>query len=170
MTEAEAKTAVAATPKGAHVWVSWERPAHLRKAHSTMPLTKRTRMLCRISVAYDNKKQTVEARADGSLPATPQELIGRTWETYPTFVRFTKSGLLGLRLESGTFKAKTEKGYFLDGQEIDIEDYRSFCTAREFPKPSEFEQLTFDVKVENILSIHRHGIDENVQVAEAVEA
>ena len=156
MTENEIRHAIATTPKGANVWVVWERPCYLRAGFSTMPLTKRTRMLCRLGINYDEKEQTKLGRANGTLPAQNAGMRGKEWDTFPFIVRYIKTGKLGLRLESGTFpNAKTSKKYLLDGQEVNIEDYRQFCTAKEFP-PERDGQLTFDVRIEAIESIHQY--------------
>jgi hypothetical protein len=154
MTETEIRQAIKDAPKGANVFVSWERNCKLRAAFRGLPLTKHTRMLCRIAVRYDTKEQTKVGRADGTLPAENAGMRGKEWIDYPTLIRYIKSQKIGLRLESGTFKVKAVRTYKLDGQPVAFEDYKHAMLASEYPKPKE-GQLTFDVSIDAIISVHK---------------
>jgi hypothetical protein len=172
MTEQELNETLANAPKGANLWVTWERPVKLKKAYQNMPFTKKTTMLCRIGVAYDNKKQTQEGRENGELPAQNAGLNGFEWVEFPMTLRNLRNEKLYLRLESGTFKAKTTKEYFIDGQLVDFENWQHAVLASEKPKPRE-GQLTFNVCAENILAIQvasakKQAEAENEGEAEAI--
>ena len=67
--------------KGACLWVEWTRPVALRAAYKGMPLTKSTRMLCRLAVDYDKKEETIRGRENGSLPAVNAGLKGFIWKS-----------------------------------------------------------------------------------------
>ena len=156
MNETQIRQAIKETQYGANVFVEWERPCHLRKAFTGMPLTKYTRMLCRIAVKYDNKRQTKVGRADGTLPRINPGLKGKTWIDFPTLMRYNKSGKIGIRLESGTFNVPAVRQYKLDGQVVPFEDYEHAMLASE---TSEIKtcQLTFDVPIEAIISVHNYN-------------
>jgi len=165
MTNDQIKTAIAACPKGANIIVEWERPVKLRAAYKGMPLTKHSKMLCRVGVAYDNKAATQVGRASGDLPAENAGLRGFEWESYPTLLRAVKTGLLYIRLEAGTFKnVKTETKFLLDGQEVAKADYAHAMLASE-TKSSEFKG-TFNCKVESILRIHEYNDETETNEAE----
>lgn len=163
MTQEEIQQAIASTQAGANVWLEWERPCKLRKAYGTMPLTKKTRMLCRIGVRYDNIGEVQQGRQDGSLPAENAGLKGFEWDQYPFLLKHNRNGKLYLRCESATFKSKTTKAYYLDGQEVEFEDYKHCMLASEMPK-EKTGHLTFNVCIEFLLAVHKSN-----EPAEAVE-
>jgi hypothetical protein len=155
MTNDQIKAAIGACPKGANVIVEWERPVSLRAAYDGMPLTKRTKMLCRLGVAYDHKETTKEGRANGDLPAENAGLKGFEWQEYPILLRAVKTGLLYIRLEMGTFKnVKTVTKFLLDGQEVAKDDYIHAMLSSE-TAPRKFSG-TFNCKVESITRIHEY--------------
>jgi hypothetical protein len=166
MTEQEIKAAIEATPKGANIMVEWERPVKVRAAYKGLPLTKRTKMLCRIGVAYDNKASVIEGRDNGDLPAENAGLKGFEWEQYPTLLRAEKTGLLYIRLEAGTFKnVQTIVQYFLDGQEVKKADYEHTMLSNETQTREDFAG-TFNCKVETI----RYIQDFKAEAVEEAEA
>jgi len=147
-------------PNGANIMVEWERPVKVKKAYTGLPLTKRTLMLCRIAVKYDNILEVKHGRVDGSLPAENAGLKGYEWVNYPTTLRHLKSGTLAVRLESGTFdNVKTVTQYFLNGQEVPKENYEHTMIASEKRPPKE-GHLTFNVRVEYLRKLHTVTADE----------
>jgi len=130
-------------------------------------LTKRTKMLCRIGVAYDNKAAVIEGRDNGDLPAENAGLNGFEWEQYPTILKAIKTGLLYIRLEKGTFKnVQTVVQYFLDGQEVKKADYEHTMLASETTEREDFAG-TFNCKIETIRYIQDFKA-ETVEEAEAI--
>jgi hypothetical protein len=159
MTEEQLKEALKDLPKGANVKVTWERPVKLKKAFQNMPFTKKTTMLCRIGVAYDNIKQVQEKRDSGELPAVNAGLKGFVWIDAPMTLRHIKNGKCYLRLESGTFASKAEVEYKIDGQIVDFANWQHAILASEKPKPKKEGNLTFNVAAENLLIIHNYSIE-----------
>jgi hypothetical protein len=157
MTEAELRAAIGACPKGANVYVEWERPVKLRTAYKGMPMTKFTRMLCRLGCDYDKIKETQDKRESGELPAQNAGLRGMEWDTFPTILKSIKTGALYLRLESGTFNVKAEREYRLDGQVVEFEAHKHQMLASEYPKPKD-GHLTFNVNASQIKTIHNYEV------------
>jgi hypothetical protein len=164
MNEAQLRTAIGACPKGANIYVEWERPVKLRAAYKTMPMTKFTRMLCRLGCDYDKIKETQDKRESGELPAQNAGLRGMEWDTFPTILKNAKEELY-LRLESGTFNVKAEREYRLDGQVVQFEDHKHQMLSSEYPKEKN-GHLTFNVKGAHIKSIHNYEMAPAVAVEE----
>jgi hypothetical protein len=153
------RSIIAETPKGANIWAIWERPVKLRVAYKGLPLTKRTKMLVRIAVDYDNKASVIEGRAIGDLPAENAGLNGMVWVDFPTILQAVKTGKYQLRLEVGTFKnAETVVKYFLDGQEVEKADYEHTMLASETTERKDFAG-TFNIDINNIREIHYHVVE-----------
>jgi hypothetical protein len=168
MTLEQLRAVISAVPKGANIVVEWERPVKLRKAYATMPMTKHSKMLCRIGVDYDHKQPTKDGRADGSLPAENAGLNGMTWVDFPTILQSNKTGKYYLRLEAGTFgNVKTETEFRLDGQPVEKADWAHTMLASESTPSKRFG--TFNIGAETILRIHNHEV-ENENEGEAENA
>jgi hypothetical protein len=139
--------------KGACVWVEWTRPVYLRAAYKGLPLTKSTRMLCRLAVDYDKKQDTIRGREDGSLPAVNAGLKGFIWNEAPTILESVKTGKLYLRLEAAVFKnARTTVEFKLDGQVVEKADYAHAMLGKETTKRE--RSATFNVSCEQITRVH----------------
>ena len=139
--------------KGACLWVEWTRPVALRAAYKGMPLTKSTRMLCRLAVDYDNKEETIRGRENGSLPAVNAGLKGFIWNVAPTILESVKTGKLYLRLEAAVFKnAKTTVEFKIDGQVVEKADYAHAMLGKETKKGE--RSATFNVACDAITRIH----------------
>jgi hypothetical protein len=174
MTEAEIRAAIEATPKGSNVYVVWERRLDLKKAYKGFPLFKRTKMLLRLGVDYDEMDDVKKARENGDLPAENAGMRGKEWVDFPTLKRSLKTGnlLLSVKLAKvyGKTVKKAETVYIVReaGKETvckseeGIAKYGHMMYAKrkgEMPN-------TFDLKIEDVISIHEHhGVEE----AEAVE-
>lgn len=169
MTDEQIKQVIKETPKGANIWVEWERSVKFKKAYDGLPMTKRTRMLCRIGINYDNKAEVKDGRANGELPAQNAGLRGFEWDTFPTLLKATKTGLLYIRLESGTFCAPTTTEFRLATGEVVVKaDYEHAMLASE-KRPAKEGDLTFNCKAETILRIHRHeNVDDLQEIADMV--
>ena len=146
----EVKQAITNIQKGSNVFVEWERPVKTKKGHN-LNLTKKTRMLCRIGVEYDNKAKTQEERENGTLPIKNAGLKGFKWIEHKTILQAIKSQKLYLRLEKGTFKSQPKVEYKLNGKIIEKEDYKHCMLASEIKTRN---TDTFNVKLEDIITIH----------------
>jgi len=169
MTEAEIKTAIAATPKGANVKATIERPVKLRAAYKGIPLFKRSTMTVRIGVENDNRKEVEKARADGRRPAENQGLIGREWIDAPILMRSLKSGKMLIRMEpSSNAKERVKPIFFV--REAGIETVVEKADYEHMMLGSELKSKTydgcFDVGIERVKRLHTVEAVE----AEAVEA
>jgi len=173
MNEQAIKNAIATCPKGANVYVAWERPVKLRVAYKGLPLFKRTKMLLRLGVPYDSMEEVEQGRADGTLPAENQGLKGKEWVNFPTLKRSLKTGklLLSVKIAKVFGKAVTKAETIFVMREAGIEtvvekaDYvhamlASETSKRDMPK-------TFDLTADTVLSIHNsvtEDADETVNV------
>ena len=153
MTEQEIIQAIQETTFGANIWVQWERPVKLKKEYKGMPLTKKTKMLCRIGVQYDNIKQVKLGRMTGELPPKNAGLKGFVWTQYPILLKSRKTGEIYIRLESGTFSAKTNVQFLLDGQEVKKEDWEHTMLSSE-KKTKKEGHKTFNCKISTIQRLH----------------
>jgi len=170
MTDQEIKQAIATCPKGANVYVAWERPVKLRKAFKGLPLFKRTTMLLRLGVEYDHMDEVEQGRADGSLPAENAGQLGKEWVQYPTLKRSLKSGklLLSVKLAKVFGKAvkAAETTYIVREAGIETEvkkaDYEHMMLASEFNSGE--MPPTFDLTVENVLRVHEAVTEDEAAV------
>ena len=116
-------------------------------------ITKKTKLVIRGGIGYDNQKAVMEGREDGSLPSENQGLPWGEWAD-DTGIHITHKGTDYARMYPASGIAFTPKvQYFLDGVEVDKDAIREFCLASEFPKPDDKEPLCFTIKAENIQEI-----------------
>jgi hypothetical protein len=160
MNDAQLLAAAKSAPKGANVYVVWERQARLRAAYKGFPLFKRTKMLLRLGVDYDHMDEVIEGRKNGNLPAENAGMPGKEWVEFPIVKRSMKTGklLLSVKLAQvfGRKVTAAETTWFV--REAGIEtvvkkaDHADKMLADEFKK-SEIPR-TFDLTGENVLSIN----------------
>jgi hypothetical protein len=152
--------AISKVPKGANVYVVWERPAKLRAKFKGLPLFKKTTMLLRLGVPYDRIQTVKNGRQDGTLPAVNQGLKGKVWYSFPTLKKSLKTGKLLLSVQlaqvfgNESHAATSEWIVRSDGKETTVEkdDYAHMLLGSE-THSGDMPQ-TFDLTAENVLSIN----------------
>ena len=157
MTEAEIIEALNACPKGANVKLAFERPAKLRAAYKGMPLFKRSLMTIRVGVPHDKRKDVVEARANGDLPAENAGLLGVNWIMAPFLLRADKTGKVQLRVEpSINAKEHPKSEYFIREAGIETpinkDEYKHIMLGSEYTISK--REGCFNLGIEGISRLH----------------
>ena len=170
MTEAMIREAIASCAKGANVKLVMERPAKLRAKYKGLPMFKRSTMTIRVGVENDNRKDVIEARANGDRPAENQGLKGFEWVEAPTLLRAIKTGKLYLRVEpSINAKERPKSEYLIRTGDIetiiDKEANRHQMLASEFTVAP--RDACFNIGIDNVLSLNGIGIEVEAEVEAA---
>jgi hypothetical protein len=157
------------TTKGANRRVFWEKPLKLKKDYREgNTIIKKTSLVVRSGIDYDNISSVQEARETGELPSENAGLPWGEWAEFPyhiqhkgnDYARFYPAS--GVDIATGEeFRPVTE--YFLNGVNVnDIEPsdpeatknwWKGMCLASEFPKPDDEPPRCFTIKAENVVSI-----------------
>lgn len=137
--------------KGSNLRVMWQKDMKVKKSAGDVKITKKTSIVARGGIEYDNMKVVQEGRADGSLPSENAGLPWGEWAQYPYHITHKGTDYARFYPASG-LEFKPEVHYFMDGVEVSKEEIVDLCLASEFPKKDE-EPLCFTVKAANVISI-----------------
>ena len=114
----------------------WVRPLKTRKG-VTATVTKTVRCVGRLGVEHDNRAKVIEARANGTLPATNQGLPWGEWLMVDgvSFAPYliTHKGNMYVRIYPVEGRAPRVM-YKIDGQVVSKADAEALCVASEFSK------------------------------------
>lgn len=118
-------------------------------------------------VERDKTKAVIEARANGTSPATNQGLKGKVWVEYP----FVKRSLVTdkLMIQVIPMKNGTKSTFMEDGEEISREEYEN-ATVPSSRKRYGNQPPTFDLTLDSITSIRMGGHVYEVVGDDIVEA
>jgi hypothetical protein len=167
MNDQQLTEAIASVKKGANVYITWERPAKVRKAFTDMGLTKRVTMLLRLGVDYDKMQEVKTGREDGSRPATNQGMPGKEWIVFPFTKRSLKTGKTLLSVKKASFEGITQTTWRKNGHTIVLENFAHAMLASELKKGD--LPPTFDLTAENVLCIHKYNIETVGEIANETE-
>ena len=141
---------VVSSHKGSNLKATWEKPLKTRKGIDNK-ITKRTALVVRGGVDYDNIGLVQEKRENGELPSENAGLPWGQWVNFPYHIEHKGTDYARFYPASG-IKFVPQVQYFLDGVETDKATIQPLCLASEFPVRDE-EPLCFTIKAENVISI-----------------
>ena len=136
--------------KGSNLRATWEKPLKTRKGIESK-ITKRTKMVIRGGIDYDNIGVVQEKRENGELPSENAGLPWGQWANFPYHIEHKGTDYARFYPASG-IKFVPEVQYFLDGIETDKATIQPMCLASEFPNRDE-EPLCFTIKADNVVSV-----------------
>jgi hypothetical protein len=138
--------------KGANLSAIVVKTLKTKVSYKDKNITKKTKLVIRGGIDYDNMSVVKEGREDGSLPEENAGLPWGEWAEFPLHITHKGTDYARMYPASGlSFKPVVQ--YFLDGVEVDKDSIKEFCLASEFPKPDDKEPLCFTIKAENIQEI-----------------
>lgn len=141
---------IVSSHKGANLKATWEKPLKTRKGVSNN-ITKRTAIVVRGGVDYDNIGVVQEKRENGELPSENAGLPWGQWVNFPYHIEHKGTDYARFYPASG-IKFTPHVQYFIDGVETDKATIQPLCLASEFPVRDE-EPLCFTIKAENVVSL-----------------
>lgn len=141
---------VVSSHKGSNLKATWEKSLKTRKGIANK-ITKRTALVVRGGVDYDNIGLVQEKRENGELPSENAGLPWGQWVNFPYHIEHKGTDYARFYPASG-IKFAPQVQYFLDGVETDKATIHPLCLASEFPVRDE-EPLCFTIKAENVISI-----------------
>lgn len=138
--------------KGSFASIVTEREGKTLKSAAGMSITKRSEMVVRFGVDYENLKQTGEKRETGELPSENQGLPWGQWALNGALFPYVieHKGNYYLRCYANRGQIKTT--WFLNGEPVKKSEIAHYLQASE-KKPCEDAILTMSVKASNIRSI-----------------
>jgi hypothetical protein len=137
--------------KGANLSVIIERPVKTLAAHKANQIIKKTQIVIRGGIEYDNIGAVQELRESGVLPAENAGLPWGEWAEYPFHISHKGSDYARFYPASGIgFQPKVS--YTLNGVEVDKAQIQTLCLSSEFAKKEE-APLCFTIKAENVKDI-----------------
>jgi hypothetical protein len=141
--------------QGQFASIVFERALKVKKG--VAPVTKRTQMVVRLGVEYDNQQIVQDKREDGTLPVENQGLNGVEWVAYPYILRSLKTGKFQVRVAPNRNAEQKPKVTFTrNGEEITREQAAEGAYAQEFAdrEPADAFNLTVDnIKMVNGVAI-----------------
>lgn len=140
---------------GQHIPVSFKTEAKPAAAHKSVKLEKLTKGTYRVGISFENLKgirEGIESGERGEIQAPK----GKKWVQYPFHLKNLAETTDYLRLyyPTGGFIQRPSVTYFVDGKEVEREEYTTFLTPSDAkPKERDPNLDCFDVKMENLISI-----------------
>lgn len=121
--------------KGTNVRIVWERDCKTYQ-HCNDDIRKRSSMVCRIGIDYNNQAEVIEARDQGYLPKDKKPIWGGAGEwvegCFPYLIRHKYTDKLYLRLYKGTCpNHKADIQYFRNGEPVPFSKIKESLTAKE---------------------------------------
>ena len=146
-----------ASKKGANLKATWAKKLKTRKDVGAVVVEKKTSMVVRGGIDYDNMKVVQEGREDGSLPSENAGLPWGEWAEFPLHITHKGTDYARFYPASGVNIATggdfiPEVTFFINGQEATREEAQAVCLASEFPKREE-APLCFTIKAENVVTL-----------------
>lgn len=145
------------TPKGVNISVTWERNYHTY-AKVSDDIRKRTTMVCRLGIDYNNQNAVIQKRASGELPQDPQPIWHGygIWVIHNYLIMHKTTSQLYLRLYQGTCKQHyPHVQYLKNGREVNKDNITHLLSAKETKKKT---GDCFCVKIEDMVSIGKENI------------
>lgn len=133
--------------KGQFGRAKWSKQLKTRKGVSDT-ITKKTQMVVRAGIDYDNMRSVQEKRESGELPAENAGLPSwQEWDIFPYLLR--KKGEPDkkyIRLYPVQNSVQTE--YFLNGEPVQLDEIKEYLLASELPSGNKPDCIT--VGLENM--------------------
>jgi hypothetical protein len=137
--------------KGANLSVVIVKPLKTKRVHAGNVVEKKTNLVIRGGVEYDNLSVVKEGREDGSLPDQNQGLPWGEWAEYPLHITHKGSDYARFYPASG-IQFPVTTSYFLNGVEVSKDAVKDLCLSSEFPTHKD-EPLCYTIKAENVRDI-----------------
>jgi hypothetical protein len=137
--------------KGQFASITFERSLKVKKG--VAPVTKRTQMVVRLGVEYDNQQIVQDKREEGALPSENQGLNGVEWIAYPYLLRSLKTGKFQVRVAPNrNAEQKPKVAFIRNGEEITREQAAEGAYASEFAEREAAD--AFNLTVDNIKMVN----------------
>ena len=137
--------------RGQFVKVAFATEKKPAAAHRGVVLRKETRGVFRAGINYANLNSVREAIENGERGEVQPLPWGR-WVQFPYTIEHNGSMYLRLYPAKG---AKLDVTYYVNGQSVDKDEFRSYLTPSEQRRPED-ELLCFTIKADNVISIGEH--------------
>lgn len=132
--------------KGQFGRVVWEKDLKTRKDYKGVSIRKRTAMVARAGINYDNLAIVKEKRENGTLPESNAGLSWGIWQEFPYLISHKESTYIRLYPTSNM-----ETLYFREGKISSLEDIREYVLASELPKGDSPDCIT--VNLDNVIEL-----------------
>lgn len=140
--------------KGRFVKAAWRSEPKPAAKFKGVLLEKNTVGVVQAGVEFQNLSAVKEAIASGERGEV-QSLPWGEWEVYPYIIKHKDEQYIRLYPSNGT-NHKMNATYFVDGKEVDKNEFATYLTPSEAKKllePEENELLCFTVKANNIMGL-----------------
>lgn len=149
MTLNEIKSAIAKLPDGRIRTLTYGKTLKTRKGITDV-VTKRTVMQVQFGVCYDNKKSTIEGRANGTLPAENQGLKPNQEWVDKYLIRNIQTGSMSVRISFVNNNMSTTE-YKRNGVIVDKAEIVPLCLKSEVESRGPISVL--DIGIDKIIDI-----------------
>lgn len=142
---------ILAAHKGQNLPVVFERPLKTRKGVEDV-IVKRSRVIVRGGIQYDNMAIVIEGRDNGTLPAENAGLPWGEWVSFPYHIAHKGQDYARFYGASGLdFSAHVE--FYRNGSPVSREEVEPLCLKSEFTPRDPNAPEVFTVKAENVVQI-----------------
>lgn len=134
---------------GTFVSIVTERSARVKKVALDMNIVKRSKIVARLGINYDNISQTKMNRTIGNAPKENQGLVWGKWEQFPYIIEH--KGTKYLRMYAN--KGQIQNEWFINGKQVSKDSLSNYLLSSETKPQTEDSIFTLSMKFDNIKSI-----------------
>ena len=134
--------------KGQFGRVVWEKSLKTRKDFKNLSIRKRTSMVARAGINYDNLAIVKEKRENGSLPEINAGLPWGEWvpDAFPYLISHKENTYIRLYPSNNL-----ETLYFMNGKLSSLDEIKEFVLASELPKGEKPDCIS--VNLDNVIEL-----------------
>lgn len=141
----EIRKAVKDRRNGTFMSLTYDKMLPVRAAYKDKTVYRKTTVVVRCGVEYNNITSVIDKRKDGNLPKENEGLPWGKWKEYPYFIEHNGKTYLRCATVKG---AKPNSVYYVDGVQTDKDKISSIIR-----KESSNDMDIFTINIDNIVSV-----------------